>query len=74
MSQFAVASEVQGNVWQLLVSAGDQVSAGDTLVILESMKVEIPVEAPVSGRVAEVLVAPEDAVAEDQVLVVIERS
>jgi urea carboxylase len=72
MSQVAVESEVQGNVWQLLVSAGDSVSAGDTLMILESMKVEIPVEAPVAGRVAEVLVAPEDAVAEDQVLVVIE--
>ena len=74
MSQFAVESEVQGNVWQLLVSVGDQVSEGDTLVILESMMVEIPVEAPVPGRVTEVLVAPEDAVAEEQGLVVIEQS
>ena len=74
MIQFAVESEVQGNVWQLLVSVGDQVSEGDTLVILESMKVEIPVEAPVPGRVTEVLVAPEDAVTEEQVLVVIEQS
>lgn len=74
MSQIEVASEVQGNVWKLLVSAGDQVAEGDPLVILESMKVEIPVEAPASGRVVEVLVAPEQAVAEDQVLVVIEQS
>ena len=72
MSRCEVESEVQGTVWKLLVGVGDAVAKGDTLLILESMKVEIPLEAPTSGRVLEVLVEPEEAVAEDQVLVVID--
>jgi acetyl-CoA carboxylase biotin carboxyl carrier protein len=69
-----VESEVQGSVWKVEVSAGASVSAGDVLMILESMKMEIPVEAPVDGTVAELLVAPEDPVAEDQVLAVIDST
>jgi len=72
LSKVAVESEVQGNVWKVLVSLGETVSAGQTLMILESMKVEIPVESPAAGSVHELLVSPEDAVDEDQVLVVIE--
>jgi biotin carboxyl carrier protein len=53
-------------------AAGDQVDAGDVLVILESMKMEIPVEAPVAGTVVEIRVKTEDAVVEDQVIAVIE--
>ena len=74
MSGYEVESEVQGSVWKLLVGAGDQVSQGECLMILESMKVEIPVEAPVAGKVLEVRVAAEDTVAEEQVLLVIEPS
>ena len=47
------------------------VSAGDTLIILESMKMEIPLESPVAGRVSQLLVSPQDVVEEGQVLVVI---
>jgi acetyl-CoA carboxylase biotin carboxyl carrier protein len=49
-----VTAEVGGNVWKVLVSAGQRVAQGDTLVILECMKMEVPVLAPVSGAVAEV--------------------
>ncbi len=72
MKRVEVESEVQGTLWKTMVAVGDVVAPGDPLVILESMKVEIPVESPVAGRVLEVRVAPEEAVAEDQVLVVIE--
>ncbi len=72
MARFEIESEVQGNVWKVEVAVGTEVSAGDVLIILESMKMEIPVEAPVSGRVIELRVKPEDAVAEEEVLAVIE--
>ena len=71
MADHRVESEVTGNVWKVVVSVGDSVSAGDTLIILESMKMEIPLESPVAGRVAQLLVGPQDVVEEGQVLVVI---
>mgnify|MGYP001811871211 CR=1 FL=1 len=69
-----VESEVQGSVWKVEVETGASVSEGDVLMILESMKMEIPVEAPVAGTVAALTVAPEDPVAEDQVLAIIEAA
>ena len=72
MSRIEVESEVTGNVWKVEVQSGAEVAEGDVLIIIESMKMEIPVEAPAGGVVTEVLVAPEDAVEEDQVLAVIE--
>ena len=67
-----VRAEITANVWQVLVQAGASVSEGDELVILESMKMEIPVNAPRAGTVRDVLVKPEDQVQEGDVLVVIE--
>jgi biotin carboxyl carrier protein len=67
-----VESEVAGNVWKVEVAQGDTVAVGDVLLILESMKMEIPLESPAAGRVAELCVAPEDSVDEGQVLVVLE--
>ncbi|HEY5679631.1 MAG TPA: acetyl-CoA carboxylase biotin carboxyl carrier protein subunit [Pseudomonadales bacterium] len=72
MARYEVESEVQGNVWKIEVGEGDRVSAGDVLIILESMKMEIPVEAPVSGVVAELRVREEEAVEEEQILLVLE--
>ena len=72
MARREVESEVTGNVWKVEVEAGAKVEEGDVLLILESMKMEIPVEAPVAGTVAEVRVAVEDSVAEDQVVAVLE--
>jgi acetyl-CoA carboxylase biotin carboxyl carrier protein len=66
-----ILSEMVANVWRVLVSPGDDVSAGDTLVILESMKMEIPVEAPSAGRVAEVRVEEGSVVQEGDVIAVI---
>ena len=71
MSRINVESEVAGNVWKVHVGKGDQVSAGQELMILESMKMEIPVEAPAAGEIVELCVAAEDAVDEDQLLAVI---
>ena len=51
-----VRSEMAANVWKIVVNVGDAVSEGDTLVILESMKMEIPVEAPEAGTVQHVAV------------------
>lgn len=72
MAKHNIESEVTGNVWKVLLSAGATVEAGDVIIILESMKMEIPVEAAVAGTLVEVLVAPEDQVEEDQVVAVIE--
>lgn len=47
-----VISEVSGNVWKVLVQPGQAVAAGDVLVIVESMKMEIPVESPCDGVLA----------------------
>ena len=67
-----IRAEMVANVWKVLVSEGDQVDDGDTLVILESMKMEIPVTAPCDGTVTEVRVAPEDKVQEGDVVAVLE--
>lgn len=72
MAKVEVESEVTGNVWKMQVAVGAAVAVGDVLMILESMKMEIPVEAPVAGTLSELLVAETDAVDEDQVLAIIE--
>lgn len=54
----AVDSPVPGNVWKIVKEAGDAVAAGETIVIVESMKMEMRVVAPVAGRVAEILCKP----------------
>lgn len=67
-----IRSEVAGTVFQVEVSAGTRVAAGDTLLILESMKMEIPVDAPRDGTVVKVAVAEKEVVKEGQVLLVLE--
>lgn len=66
-----VLSEMVANVWKVVVEAGDQVAEGDTLVILESMKMEIPVVAPESGTVAELRVQEGGVVQEGDVIAII---
>jgi acetyl-CoA carboxylase biotin carboxyl carrier protein len=63
-----VKAHIAGTVWKIEVSVGDSVSEGQTVVILESMKMEMPVEAPSGGRVARVLAAPGQAVEEGTLL------
>ncbi len=67
-----VVAEMVANVWKVVVAAGDSVSAGDPLVILESMKMEIPVESPLDGTVAEVRVQEGGVVQEGDVIAVVE--
>ncbi|MER7504026.1 biotin/lipoyl-binding carrier protein [Nonomuraea pusilla] len=67
-----VRAEMVANVWKIVVSEGDQVSEGDTLVILESMKMEIPVLAEDDGVVAQIKVAEGDVIQEGDVIAVIE--
>jgi acetyl-CoA carboxylase biotin carboxyl carrier protein len=66
-----VRAEMVANVWKVVVAAGDSVADGDTLVILESMKMEIPVIAEAAGTVAELRVAEGDVVQEGDVIAVI---
>ena len=67
-----VRAEITANVWQVHATPGQTVAEGETLVILESMKMEIPVESPVAGTVREVRVQPDDQVQEGDVIAVIE--
>ena len=72
MARVEVESEVTGKVWKVEVGVGDRVAEGDVLVILESMKMEIPVESPQAGTVAELRVAADEPVQEDQVVAIID--
>jgi biotin carboxyl carrier protein len=67
-----VRAEITANVWQVHTEVGAVVAEGDELVILESMKMEIPVTAPVDGTVTDVRVAPDDKVQEGDVVVVLD--
>ncbi|MBI4260105.1 MAG: biotin/lipoyl-binding carrier protein [Actinobacteria bacterium] len=68
-----IVSEMVANVWRVMVAPGDAVAVGDPIVILESMKMEIPVESPVVGTVSEVLVAEGAVVQEGDVIAVVEQ-
>ena len=67
-----VNSEIAGQVWKVTAAQGTSMDADEPIIILESMKMEIPVEAPCAGTIKEILVSEEDAVDEDQVLATIE--
>jgi acetyl-CoA carboxylase biotin carboxyl carrier protein len=68
----AIEAHITGTVWKIEVSAGDAVEEGDTVVILESMKMEMPVEAEDAGVVKEVNVEEGQAVSEGDTLVTLE--
>ncbi len=67
-----VQAHITGTVWKIEVKVGDAVEEGQTVVILESMKMEMPVEAPAAGKVAAVLVSEGQAVDEGATLVTLE--
>ena len=68
----AVEAHITGTVWKVEVAVGDTVQEGDTVVILESMKMEMPVEAEDPGTVKEILCEEGQAVSEGDTLVVLE--
>ncbi len=65
-------AELVGTIWKILKHAGERVAAGDTVAILESMKMEIPIASPAAGVVREVRVQEGAMVQEGQVVVVID--
>ncbi len=67
-----IEAHITGTVWKIEVAVGDTVSDGDTVVVLESMKMEMPVEAEDDGRVAEIKCEEGQSVQEGDVLVVLE--
>ena len=67
-----VQAHITGTVWKILVKVGDAVTQDQTLVILESMKMEMPVEAPEAGRVASISTAEGASVDEGDVLLTLE--
>ena len=67
-----VLSPITGSVWKILTGAGASISEGETIVILESMKMEIRVKSPHNGRVIELRVKEGDSILEDDVIAIIE--
>ena len=72
MARIEVKSEITGTVWKLKAKPGDKVDSGDTLILIESMKMEIPVITEDAGIVTEILVQETDPVAEGQVVAILE--
>ncbi len=66
-----VPAHITGTVWKIEKKVGDAVSAGDVIIILESMKMEMPVEAPTAGTIQEIRCAEAQPVSEGDVLAVI---
>jgi acetyl-CoA carboxylase biotin carboxyl carrier protein len=67
-----VKSEIAGNVWKILTKPGDKIEAEGELMILESMKMEIPLQSPRAGVVKEIRVAEGEAIAEGQLVAIID--
>lgn len=67
-----VKAELVGNLWKIVTEVGQRVAEDETLMILESMKMEIPITAPVAGTVVQILVAEGDVVQEGQTVAVVE--
>ena len=72
MARKEIKSEITGSLWKVVMQPGAAVTEDDTLMILESMKMEIPIMAETAGRLVEIPVKEGDPVAEGQVVAVIE--
>ena len=71
MATNRIESLVTGTVWKLERQNGDRVAKGETILIIESMKMEIPLDAPAAGTLRELLVAEGESVSEGQVLAIV---
>jgi biotin carboxyl carrier protein len=67
-----VEAQIAGSLWKIEKAVGDAVAANDVIMIIESMKMEIPVEAPRAGTIAQIAVAEGDSIEEGMILAVIE--
>lgn len=72
MTKIEVKTEITGNVWKIVKVVGDVVAEDEPIMILESMKMEIPVVSPENGKIAEILVQEENTVKEGSVVARIE--
>ena len=72
MAIIEVKTEITGNVWKIVASVGDALAEDDPILILESMKMEIPVAAPEDGKLVEILVSEGDIAQEGKVVARIE--
>ncbi len=70
MSKIEIRSEIPGNVLRIEVAVGDKVEEEDAIVMVESMKMEIPIGAPSAGTIAEILVEEGEGIEEGQVVAV----
>ncbi len=73
MATIEVKSEITGKVWKIETKPGDRIEEDDPILILRSMKMEIPVSAPMDCKLVELIVAEEDAVSEGQVVAIVEE-
>ncbi|GGE41808.1 acetyl-CoA carboxylase biotin carboxyl carrier protein subunit [Primorskyibacter flagellatus] len=72
MAETEIRSDIAGRVWQILKAEGEAVAAGEPILVVEAMKMEIPVASDVAGRVLRLLVSEGEEIAEDQVVAVLE--
>jgi acetyl-CoA carboxylase biotin carboxyl carrier protein len=72
MARIEIKSEITGTVWQVRTRPGDRVESGATLIVIESMKMEIPVITEDGGTVREIRVKEKDPVAEGQVVAILD--
>lgn len=66
MAILDIKAETPGTVWEVVAAPGDDLAVGDEILVIESMKMEIPVSAARPGKLVDILVAPGDEVAEGQ--------
>tara|TARA_R110000824_G_scaffold61417_1_gene163377 strand:+ start:145 stop:369 length:225 start_codon:yes stop_codon:yes gene_type:complete len=74
VAQVEVKSEITGKVWKIETKVGDKLEEDDPILILESMKMEIPIMAPTDGTLVEILVAEEDAIQEGQTIALFDEN
>ena len=74
VARLELETPVTGVVWKVIAEPGTKVTTGDPVVIMESMKMEIPVEAPADGTITEVLVAEGDSAQQDDPVAVLETN
>jgi len=72
MAIIDVEADITGNVWKIVTKVGDRIEEDEPIMILESMKMEIPISAPEDGKIVEILTEPESVVTQGQVLARIE--
>lgn len=63
-----IKAHITGTVWKVEVEVGEEVEEDDVVIILESMKMEMPIEAPADGKITEILVEPDQPVQEGEVV------